>query len=384
MNDPDDIEKTVSKWFKEDAELLSAVQYAQDVIKIIEDLSKERRSIGKYIIEESGLTKVAIATRIRVLLGHGLIVQRKGEKYWDVGRGKKVYDGRVKLHELTERGRKIAEYMKLYELPEAPSAERRIPTSGRFSANAKLFHSARLRELLKDMANQIPLVSTTEIYHPTKCRPITRYDGGPLPIENEILLGDLQNHLIDFEKFDRSYSDFKEWCKKFRQLKDEILMEIELDVRKNFAVQLSSSWNEPNSFSPNMLEWIFEAGVYLSGKNLKRHFREYFLDFESRIEKGRFEGREKVEYWIGGRGFLQVMREHNEAEVLKQETDNNLKSFMEKLRKASYYQKIGEAHGFLDRAAKLREELLRMITRNLEVPIFGGRCEFLDAALKTG
>jgi DNA-binding MarR family transcriptional regulator len=382
MKNPNEIKETVSKWFKEDEKLLSDVHYAQDVIRIIEDLSKKGESIAKNIIRKSGITKTAVCRKTKRLLEDGLITQEKGGEYYDRDRGREIRDGRIRTHHLTEKGQKIADYLRYFPLPAASIQSGRRPSHSRWiSTDARVLHSVRLRELLEEMVNQIPIMSSGEVHHSSPTLPWPRYDGENLSIENEILFSDLENHLVNFEAFDKSYSEFKESCKRFRQLKERILREIALDVSKNFGLRYSPHWNNPDSFSPGMVEWIFEAGALKGEKEPGRLFKEYYLAFESEVRKGLVEGEERLEYWVGGTGFIEFARGHGEAETLRKEIDDQLEAHLEGLEDTSYYREIVKACDSLDRAARSREDLVRILMRNLEIPIFRGRCPFLDAQL---
>ena len=383
MKEHDDLRKTVSKWLDEDKKLLVDVHNTQDIILIIERLSKEKRSITKYIVSESPLRKSAVYRKLRTLMEDDLITSVAGGEYFNEERNERVFDRRTKLHYLTKKGQKIAEYLKIASLPERPPLSAKPSAASVITTVARVFHSERIKELLKEIASQMPQFDTSEVYYPSShIFPRRTYDGEALSFEDDVLFDDLKNHLLRFGELNESYSCFKKSCDEFRRLKEKILEEIRLDVSKNLELQFSPDGFDKDFFSSGMTEWIFEAGLYLGKRGFKGHFEEYFLDFISRIDRTSFRGEEALQYWVSGRDFIHVAREHDKDEIFRQEMDEKLRAYLEGLGDTPYFEGIAKAHALLEEAKRSREDFMVVLRKNLEVPIFDGDCEILRAALR--
>lgn len=388
MSDPDYIKKTVSRWFKEDKELLSDVHFGQEIILTIATLSERKESIGRYIVEKSGLTKAAVYRKIRRLSEDGLISQDTGAMFHDRIKGKEVRDGRVRPYYLTEKGRMIAEFLKAFPLPQPRSPTRRFLAFPKPSTYAREFHSARLRELIERILAQLPDVHDANIYFPPighlaqglpiEIRPKQVYHGLRLPFEKEVLLDDLKNH-PDFNEFRRFFKEFKRLCEEFEQRRDEALRGIEKDVSKHFNLQYSPHWEEPDSFNWRMRGWVFEGGIQSIGVDRKRYFEPYYVNLKSHMEEETVDGHKLLQYWIGGTGFIQTGRGNHEKDVFQKKIDDELSNYMRKIEKAPYYSDIKTAQRLLERARDLRGKIELTLKRNLEVPIFRGDCEYLRA-----
>lgn len=382
MSDPDYVKRTVSRWFKEDKKLLSDVHFSQGIILKIATLSEKKESIGRYIVDESGLTKAAVYRKIRRLLEDGLITQDTGAVFHDRDTGKRIRDGRVSTYYLTEKGRMIAEFLNAFPLPQP-----RSPTP-KPSTYAREFHSARLRELTERISEQLPEVHDTNIYFPPighlaqglpiEIRPKQVYHGLRLPFEKEVLFDDLKNH-PDFNEFRRFFKEFKRLCEEFEQRKDEALRGIEKDVSKHFNLQYSPHWEERDSFNWRMRGWIFEGGIQSIGEDRKKYFEPYYVDFKSHIEEETIDGHKLLQYWIGGTGFIQTGRGNHEKDAFRKKIDDELSIYMKRIEKAPYYSDIKKAQRLLKRARDLRGRIELTLKRNLEVPIFRGDCEYLRA-----
>lgn len=385
MKQPTRLKKEVETLFEKNARLLSDVHSTKRVLMLLNRQPwKSEGIIASQIKGELMITDAAVSGKVKKLLQQRLVTSEKGKPYQDRKTGRKIHDGRAKLLLLTERGRKIADYLESFELPIRARRKGRPSISAADRSRAREFHSARLRELIERMLPQLPQVHREDVYLSSLDFPRKKYDGDRLPFENEVLFDDLRNHLLDYDKLNKSHTRFKKSCRDFRRMKQEILEEIRLDISKRFGLRFSPAWGHPDSFLPAMAEWIFEAGIYLGKGDLKRHFKEYFLDFQSEAYKGTLPGRKTIQYRIVGTDFMLVARDHSQADAFKREIDEKLKAYLRGLGDAPYSGGIAKASALLGKAKTSREDLMAVLRKNLEVPIFDGDCEFLAAASGTG
>lgn len=377
MSEPSDIENVVSKWFEEDEKLLSDVHNARDIILIIEKLGKEEKSITKNIVKESHLKESAVYKKLRKLLEDDLVSCRRGGEYEDPERGGKVLDGRIRYWDLTEKGQKVADYFKLFSLPEPPLRKGELSVSSQPMAYAREFHSARLRDLTRRILEQLPEVHATDIYSPSIVRPKQIYDGLQLSIEEDVLFSHLKKHK-EFVEFVEFFKEFKMLCEEFKQKKDEALEGIEKDVSKHFNLEYSPQWKKADSFSRRMTKWIFDGGIHSLEERREKFFEPYYVDIKSRLEEEKRGNQDLLQYWVGGTGFVQTRKGNRQKEAFQKEIDDKLSDYMRRIEKAPYYSDIRAAQRLLERARDMGKRIDLILRRNLEIAVFSD-CEYTTA-----
>lgn len=386
MNDNQDLKKEVERWFKENKKLLNDLYSTRSVLEMIDKMGKYETSIAKQIAEEMDIEKPTVSKRKKILLEHGLI--REDQRGWYKSRviDKKLYDSKSKLIFLTDKGKKIMRYLTVYRLPERKTSRKgsintknpHSKTSKEIPISAREFHSVKIKDVIRKLLEALPIVSDSEISLPLLLDPCPVYSGGKLDVEDEILFDDLTTHLEEYERFYKSFNNFKQSCKEFQDNKHKIFEIIKLDLRKQFNLQFSLHWSEPNSFSMNIMEWVYTAAIYFLTYD-KKYFKHYYIDFNSKVELKTYPGQEILAYRVEGMGLFQVSKEGYSAEDFKTEIDEKLRTYMNKLKERPYFNEITANLKLVRKASDLQTEIKLILKENLEIPIFGGVCKYLRA-----
>lgn len=386
MNDNQDLKKDVERWFKDNKELLNDLYSTRSVLEVIDKMNKYEKSIVKQIHKEMGIGMSAVSKKKKILLEHGLIREEQRGWYKDLVSNKKIYDSKSKLIFLTDKGKKILRYLTVYRLPERKTSRKgsintkkpHSKTSKEIPISAREFHSVKIKDVIGKLLEALPVVSDSEISLPLLLDPCPVYSGGKLDVEDEILFVDLTNHLEEYERFYKSFCNFKRVCKEFQDNKHKIFEIIKLDLSKQFNLQFSPHWSEPNSFSMNMIEWVYMAAIYFLTYD-KKYFKNYYIDFNSKVELKTYPGQEILEYRVEGMGLFQVSKEGYSAEDFKTEIDKKLRVYMKKLKERPYFNEITANLKLVRKASDLQNEIKLILKENLEIPIFGGVCKYLRA-----
>lgn len=381
MEDAGDLRKEVERWFKEDKKLLNDLYSTRSVLEIIDKLSKKEKSIVTQIADEMDVGKDTISKKKKKLLEHNLIYEEHRGWYTHRNTGCKVYDGKAKLLFLTEKGIQIIKYLKLFPIPPlkspGPAPVTTEITSHKIPVSAKEFHSARIREVIRKLIEELPVVSTSDIYHSISAIPHSTYSGKKFHVEEEILFDDLKNHLEEYKKFNSAFNMFKRTCKEFQDKKHTIFETIKLDITKEFNLQFSTYWSISDSFSLSMVEWVYQAAINLLIK--EKYFEHYYINFKSNVNTTIKDEKEVLEYYIGGLGLIQVDNGKYSADNFRRKIDKELRDYMSKLGKTPYINEVKANLEILQKVSDLKDEIEMILKENLEIPIFSGDCKYLRA-----
>ena len=323
----------------------------------------------------------------RIIRGSRPVISRKLSTLQSelklVYEGEPLEDSRSGNYLLTDRGLQIMEYISKHPEEGARIFERRkkVLKEKTVSPFAREFHSKQLREVIKKLLDELQTISSTDSYTPSIISPKSYYDGDDLNVETtEVLFDDLKNHLKFCDKpFDVMLSRFKQMCKEFCSMKNKVLKGISLDVANNFGFNMSE-YCEVNTFTTYLPEWIYKASFCLSID--KKYYKGYYLNFKSKIEEEKTkEGIEVIEYWVGAYGFMKVAKEKRDKEKFQKEMDKKLRTYIRKenLSKAPYYRDVVQCTKLSQSIEELREEIIKILKKNLMVPIFDGNCKYLSS-----
>lgn len=401
------LKKEVEKWL-EDPEFKNDLWTTTDVLKKVKKMKVKNQSIQKQIADELGMNEWAISRKVGKLKKHGLV--RKVQQQWYIDMvGKQITDAKAKLWELTEKGKRVLNYLKIKPLTNNKSNNgEKIGkrNNDQIPISAREFHSEKIRELVVErLLNEFPIVEEDGLYDPIVEKDgisdfIIEKDGIYAPLEgykhcpytgkllsievDEVLFEDfLKNHLefATAKDFNTWLAEFKEIARKWWEAYDTVIKGVKLDLKNHLEIPYSHQGDKLNGFTDNLINWVMEGmKCYMDHSCLNHYYRKYYVDgVNGKVEPTKRGDILSLDYNID-REILIIREKGNlQPEEFKAKMDKKIREYMEKkLSKAPFFKLYQKNRNILSKAKELREKIITFLKRNQQIPIYKVRkCPYL-------
>ncbi|MCK5560060.1 MAG: hypothetical protein KAJ51_05680 [Thermoplasmata archaeon] len=252
----------------------------------------------------------------------------------------------------------------------------------------KVQHYIKIREFLKQIIDEFPLVKTDGIYKAYNNTSKIEYHGEPLWVEIELqeLYEDFfHNHISVNKQLAKKIATFKHQSKEFWKQKVELFEEMELDINKYFEPEINESI-DIKPLDEKILDWIFFSATYLARKK-KDVYNEYFtyVYLKTKIIHGDWLDRKTknknrlnfdiIEYSVGNHTFFRIGS--NNSEDFKPKLEKKFKEYMKSLPKRRYYNGLEQSFDWLQALLAIKAEIIEILNAEIMKTHYPGKCKFI-------
>lgn len=221
-------------------------------------------------------------------------------------------------------------------------------------------HSDELKKLAERWKKEIPSVSDPR--DPLMIEPALQN----LPVEDEYLFSDLQEHTPSNLNLIETWDNYKELCYLYYKERFLFTHKIIENINKKVGLPFNSNWLKgSHGFSKSLIDLLFSDLSSLASGH-----ERYYLMSDFKINKN-----EKYELWRGGLGIAWG-KEH---EINK--TKEVIVKIFSELPKSWYFDNFKDLVKKWEELLKIKEEFNKKINDFMSLPLFLHECKYIKLSL---